>query len=251
VNNSIGGAITKTAPLILFLLVWEWAGASDPRFQFLFASPSTTAEAFVVGIQSGELVRAAWITLAEVVVGLALGSVIGVILGVAIGLSFGAARIFEPYLIVLSSVPIFAIAPMTILWFGTGFLAKVMLVFLSTVFLAVFQSYSGVRAVDKELVLYFRSLGANRTHLVRHIVMPSALEWIISACRLNVGFAILGAFVAEFISSNDGLGHFILKSSGLYKVDAVLAGVFLLAVISLAINYLIKITERRILKWRY
>jgi NitT/TauT family transport system permease protein len=125
-----------------------------------------------------------------------------------------------------------------------------MLVFLSTVFLAAFQSYKGVTATDEGLLRYFKASGASYQFLLRHVVLPSALEWIFAACRLNIGFAILGAFVGEFIASTHGLGHYILRASGLYRVDEVLAGVLVLSVMSLALSLAVRALERHIIRWR-
>ncbi len=133
--STIRKFVFQLLPLLILGIAWQIAATIDARFNFLFASPSTIASALVRGAHDTLLSDTAT-TAAEIISGLALGSIVGVIAGVAIGLEKRAASILEPYLIVIASIPIFAIAPMTIIWFGTEYFSKVMLVFLSTVFLA-------------------------------------------------------------------------------------------------------------------
>ncbi len=244
---------SKTAgqvlPGLLLLVMWELAAREDRTFRFLFASPLLVGMQLIQDISNGSLVQHFGVTGFESLCGLVIGSVLGSGLGLLLWLSPFTAGIARPYIAALSAVPTFALAPMTIIWFGTGVFAKVMMATLSTIFVAVVQAYEGARRTDSELIGLTRAFGASRWQSFRLVVVPATGAWIIVSCRLNVGFAILGAFVGEFISSNQGLAHYILRASGLYDVPRVLAGVISLMGLSAVLTSSIRVLEKSTAPW--
>jgi NitT/TauT family transport system permease protein len=160
------------------------------------------------------------------------------------------ARIAKPYLTALSSVPIFALAPIIIVWFGIGIFSKIMLAFLSTVAVAIVQSYQGATSTEPKYLRLMTVVGASRWQVFKLVVVPSSLIWVINSMKLNIGLALLGAFIGEFISSEEGLGYMIVKAAGLYDMATVIVGIFALIVIALSLTALIDQLERVLHKWR-
>lgn len=117
----------------------------------------------------------------------------------------------RPYTAALASVPIFALSPMIIFWFGIGIFSKVMLAFLSTVVVAMVQSYQGAMTVQPRFLRLMAVVGADRSQIFRFLVAPSSIIRVINAMKLNIGLALLGAFIGEFISAEQGLGHMIVS----------------------------------------
>ena len=144
----------------------------------------------------------------------------------------------RPYLIFLASVQIFTIAPLLIFWFGIGWGAKVVLAALATFFVALQQACNGAADAEKHYVSYAQSLHANRWLVLWRIILPGAVHWVLAGIKLNIGFAILGVLIGEFISAESGLGHYIFKASGIYDVPRVWLGVLLLSVMALVLNAL-------------
>ena len=246
----IWSALAQIAPLLAFILVWEFWIASTERGQFFFASPSLVAKRLFLDIMSGELLWHIGITGAEAACGFFLGNLVGISIGLSLWLVPPLARVVQPYIVALASVPVFAVAPMTVIWFGVGFYAKVMLAGISTVFVAMLQSYVGARNVDPDLIGLMRSFGATKMQIYKKVVVPSALVWVVASLRMNVGFALLGAFIGEFISSSSGLGHYVLRASGLFDVPQVLSGVLGIIFLAVVFNYCVALAERRLLWWR-
>ena len=168
-----------------------------------------------------------------------MGNLIGTTIGLGLWFSKTIFNMAKPYIIALGSAPIFALAPLMILWFGTGIFSKVMMATLSTVFIALFQAYSGALAVNKDYIKLLQSFNATKRQVFTKIIVPSSIVWVISAFKINVGFALLGAFIGEYISSNAGLGHLILVASGLFNISLVLTGVLLMIIIALLFNVII------------
>ena len=237
-------------PLLVFLLVWHLLTVNNPPRQFIFSSPEQVLAAFVRLSSSGELFRNAGVTIVEAVCGFALGTTCGAAVGLSLWYSQLVARLAKPYITALATVPIFALAPIIIVWFGIGILSKIMLAFLSTVTVAIVQSYQGAMSVEPRYLRFMQVVGANRRQVFRLVVVPSSVIWVINAMKLNIGLALLGAFIGEFISAEEGLGYMMVKASGLYDMATVIVGIVALVVIALTLTALIDQIEKRLLRWK-
>jgi NitT/TauT family transport system permease protein len=231
--------ILQTLPLVLFLLIWELLVRGNSALIFYFGQPTKIASYFYLRTTDGSLILDFAITFAEALAGFVIGNLVGTLIGLGLWYSKSAFTISKPYIIALGSAPIFALAPLLVIWFGTGILSKIMIASLSTVFVALFQAYTGASEVSNDYLKLMQTFGANKHQTFRKVVAPSAVVWVISAFKMNVGFALLGAFIGEFISSERGLGHLILVASGLFDISLVLCGVILLVVIALLFNIVI------------
>lgn len=246
----IADLAARLAPLCVIAAAWEITARCVERGIFFFGSPLTVAQQLARGLRSGTLLQDLAYTTMEALAGFLIGTILGTVLGIALGYWPRAATIARPYVIALGVIPIFAIAPILVIWFGIGFVSKVAMAALSTIFVAALQAYEGVCNVDPDQALLLRSIRASRRQLFRHLVLPSAATWVVAGMRLNVGFAILGAFVGEFIASEAGLGHMIVVSTGLFNIPAALAGVFALCTLALALVSIAGLVERSLLPWR-
>lgn len=237
-------------PALLFLISWQLYSGSDKQRQFFFSSPVLVWDAFVRLVTSGELLNNSMVTIGEALAGFVLGTVCGALIGLVLWYFPIIARVSKPYIGGLASVPIFALAPIIIVWFGIGTLSKIMLAFLSTVAVAIVQSYSGAIKVDPKYLRFMQIVGATRWQLFKTVIFPSSLTWVINAMKLNIGLAILGAFIGEFISAERGLGYMIVRASGVYDMATVFVGVFTLMAIALTGTALVDRLERRLLRWQ-
>jgi NitT/TauT family transport system permease protein len=238
-------------PAIVLLIGWYVFTATDPKRQFVFSSPQKVFDTLVHLLSTGALLRDAATTTFEALAGFILGTTSGALIGLTFWYSRTVAKIAQPYISALASVPIFAIAPMIIVWFGIGVTSKIMLAFLSTVVVAIVQSYQGSMSVEPRILKLMQVLGATRNQVFRIVVVPSSLIWVINAMKLNIGLALLGAFIGEFISSEQGLGYMIVKASGLYDMATVLVGVFTLICIALFLTMLVGKLEGWLLRWKH
>lgn len=238
-------------PLIVMLVVWSVYSAGDPQRQFIFSSPPLVWSAFLKLAANGELARNTGITIFEALSGFLLGTALGATFGLSLWYSKIVAAVSKPYIAALGSIPIFALTPMIISWFGIGIFSKVMLAFLCTVVVAIVQSYQGAMSVEPRFIRMMQVLSASRFQMFQTIVVPSSLIWVVNAMKLNIGLALLGAFIGEFISAEQGLGWMIVRASGVYDIATVLVGVFTLIAIALAFTALVELLERRLLPWRH
>lgn len=233
--------ILRFIPLLVFLAGWYLICTGNQSRTFLFSTPQGVIKRFWQDLFSGPLARDAGITASEAIVGVVLATLIGTSIGLFLASSSRLSDIVSPYLRLLGAVPVYALAPMTIIWFGIGFWQKAAIALLSTVFVATSQAFQGARNPPEDQMLIFRTFRATPWQVLWKLRFPVALAWVASGCRLNVGFALLGAFLGEIISSNAGLGHYIMKASSFYDVPRVLSGILALLVVAYLMDRMVSV----------
>jgi NitT/TauT family transport system permease protein len=236
--------------LVLLIAGWELATGSAKLNAFLFGSPSAIWGHLVKMVQDGSLLGDAAITGGETLLGFALGNLIGTVLGLALWYSRFVSRVVQPFIVALGSIPIVALAPIVIIWFGTGLASKVAMSTLSVVVVALVIAYKGATGVDEDQINLMRTLGASKWQIFRRVVVPASLGDIFAGLKLTIGFALIGAIVGEFMSSSEGLGHAIFKAGSLYIISKVFAALVGTIALALGLTYLVGRLERLLMPWR-
>ena len=233
-----------------FLASWEWATASDKQTAFLFGSPSAIADFLIKMWQDGSLVSDTVVTGVETILGFILGNILGTLLGLSLWYSRFVSQVVQPFIVALGSIPIIALAPIMIIWFGTELASKVAMATLSVIVVALATSYKGAMSVDSDQVNLMRTLGAAKRHIFVKLVVPASLGDIFAGLRMTVGFALVGAIIGEFMSSREGLGHAIFKAGSLYIIPKVFAALALTIGLALALSAVVSRVERLLMPWR-
>ncbi|ETI69224.1 ABC transporter permease [Neobacillus vireti] len=244
--------------IIVFIAIfgsWEFFSDKNIIDPFFFSSPSSIVKQIVEwvieGTSQGPLYVHFVVSFEETVIAFVIGVILGVIAGYALGMNDLLAVIFGPYIQMLNALPRVVLAPIFIIWFGLGMPSKVALGVTLTFFIVFFNAFQGVREVDKNLLNNARLLGANKRQLAQHVIIPSALTWILSSLHSSFGFALVGAVVGEFIGSTKGLGFLIAQAQGAFNTTGVFAGMVLLSVTALAANWAVSKLETRFIAWRH
>jgi NitT/TauT family transport system permease protein len=236
--------------LVVLLGAWELATAQSKQTAFLFGSPSAIFGFLVAMWQDGSLFRDTYVTGMETVLGFVLGNVLGTVLGLLLWYSRFVSRVVQPFIVALGSIPIIALAPMVIIWFGTGLVSKIVMSTLSVVVVALVTSYKGAMSVDEDQVNLMRTLGATKRQIFRKLVVPASLTDIFAGLKLTVGFALIGAIIGEFMSSSEGLGHAIFKAGSLYIIPKVFAALVLTIALALLLTWIVGKIEKLLMPWR-
>jgi NitT/TauT family transport system permease protein len=234
--NRIGTARVGIA--LAFLGAWQIYGSSSAPSRFLVATPLAVAKELGSLLGDGQLLMHFAVTGTEALSGLLIGTALGATLGLLLWYSETVAVVLRPFILALSTLPVFALAPLMIVWFGVGISMKVFMAVLATVFVAFDQAYHGARAVSGETLDVLRGMRASRTQVFLKIVVPGSIDAVLASFRLNVGFCLLGAFIGEFIASERGLGYLILHASSLYNVPQALAAAFGIIILALLFSAL-------------
>jgi NitT/TauT family transport system permease protein len=241
---------TQVALLAVLLGFWDHMTANNKQAAFMFGSPSAMAGFLGQMVGDGSLWRDTYVTGLETLLGFLVGNFIGTVSGLSLWYSRFVSRVVEPFVTALGSIPIIALAPIIIIWFGTALISKVAMSTLSVVIVALVTSYKGAVGVDPDQVNLMRTLGASKFQIFRKLVVPASLADIFAGLKLTVGFALIGAIVGEFMSSSEGLGHAIFKAGSLYIIPKVFAALVATIALALLLTFVVGRTERRLMPWR-
>ncbi|WP_027577767.1 ABC transporter permease [Bradyrhizobium sp. Ai1a-2] len=249
-DSLIGRSALQILAVVGFFLLWEAAVRWGWLSGFLVGQPSGVLRNLIGSIANGSLFADTGYTIFEAILGFAFGTVIGSVIGLALWYSVFVARLVEPFIAAINSVPKIALAPIIILWFGTGLLSKVALAISLTSIVALITAYQAAKDADKDLQALLFSMGASKQQIFKRVIAPSTLPAIIATFRINIGFALVGAVVGEFISSQHGLGHVIYVASSLYDLNTVWAGLFTLMLVGFLFYHLVEVIENWLLPWK-
>ena len=223
---------TQLGILIGALSLWEIGARAGWIDKFFWSQPSAIANTMGIFFASGD----AWVdisfTFRSTILGFLIGTTAGSLLGLSFWWSRNYAAVVQPYVICLESIPKLALAPLIILVFGIGLTSKVVIAIALTIVVSTLTTYAGVKALDPDGEKLFYSLGASRWQVFRKLVVPFCMPWIISVLRVNIGLALTGAIVGEFISSQHGLGRTIFYAGSTYEIALVWVAVFVLSVLA-------------------
>jgi ABC-type nitrate/sulfonate/bicarbonate transport system permease component len=234
--------------LVLLITAWEIAGRI--MGQFFLAPPSSLGAAFLEMSGTGELWSALLDSLGSLTAGFAIAIVVGISVGFFMGWYGPAGRTLNPFISALYVVPTAALVPMFIIWFGLGFTARAVTVFLFCVFEILVSTYTGVRNVDMKLVDAARAFGASRWQLFSRVVSFASLPYIFAGLRMGVSRAVKGMVVAELLFAVTGLGGLISNAASYYRTDKVFVGVIVLSILGVILAGAVQLLERRLMPWR-
>lgn len=241
--------------IAVFLLVWQF-GAGEPGRgfvlidEFYVSKPSDIFRAIWAWQSEGILITNILDTLYVTVVGFLLGAAVGLPVGLLLGVSRFISDVAQPFVSALNSIPRLALVPLFLLWFGLGMTSKLVFVASIVSFLIFYNTYYGVRDVDRQLINVAKIMHASWWQLHAKITIPSATTWIIAGLRISVSYALIAAVTSEIISSNSGMGFLITSSAAQFYTAGVFGGIIVLMVISMLLVFLVTLLEQRLLRWK-
>ena len=241
-------ALITTLSLVFVFGLWEWFGRDvNPVFG---SYPSAIVEAGVALVKSGKLWKALLDSLKPFLAGYGLA----VVLGVPLGLVIGRFRFMEAalgvYVTAGYAMPLVALVPLLILWLGLGFAVKVAIIFLMSIFPITINAWLGVRAVPKTLIEVGQSFVASDATILRRIILPATLPYIMAGLRLAVGRAVVAMIVAEFFTSIGGLGGIIINSANNFDTATMFVPVVVIVLLAVGLTALIGFIEKRVAPWQ-
>ena len=236
------------ASIVCMVLLWEIFGRQvNPVFG---SYPSAIAVAFWELLLSGQLLSALFESLQPFVVGYGLAIVVGVPVGLVIGRFRAAEAALGIYVTAGYAMPLVALVPLLILWLGLGFAVKVSVVFLMALFPICINTWLGVVAVPKTLIEVGKSFVAPDMVILRRIVLPATLPYIMAGVRLAVGRAVVAMVIAEFFTTISGLGAVIINSANNFDTATMFVPIIILMLMAVGLNGLIGFVEHRVAPWQ-
>jgi len=229
------------APTAVLAKWWEYLIPFEPY------DPQQTS--YLAWLFSGELIRDAYSSLYRVVVGFVVGAALALPLGLMMGANERVYKLFNPLIQVLRPIPPIAFIPLSILWFGLGNPPAIFLIVIGAFFPILMNTIAGVRHVDGIYIRAARSLGASQSTMFLRVMLPAATPYILTGARIGVGTAFIVVIVAEMIAVNNGLGYRILEAREFFWSDKIIAGMFTIGLLGLAIDAGMNRLNNYLLKW--
>ena len=223
----------------------------DPnRAKFFFGQPLVVLRKIWVWFSGGTIYLHLGITLIETLLAFAIGTALGLVFGLWLALSPTASTLADPYIKAMNAMPRVILAPIFAVWFGLGITSKVVFGVTLVFFIVFFNVYQGVKEVSPVVLANARMLGASGRQLLRYVYLPSATSWVFSSLHTSVGLAFVGAVVGEYLGSARGVGYLIHQAEGVFDIDTVFAGILVLTMFALVLDFIVTQIENRLLVWR-
>jgi sulfonate transport system permease protein len=237
-------------PLSL-LGAWQVATGTGLLDRQTLAPPAVVARTGWRLLASGDLGGHLWVSLHRVVAGLAIGVTVGVVLALLAGLTRLGEDVVDSTMQMLRTVPVLALVPLMILWFGIGEEPKIVLIAIGTAFPVYLNTFAAIRAVDGGLVEAAGTLGLRRPGLIRHVILPGALPGFLIGLRYSLGIAWLVLVVSEQINASQGLGFLMNEAREYFQTDVLVVVLVIYGLLGLISDFLVRLLERTFLSWRH
>lgn len=241
--------IAQMLILLLFISSWEVAARKGAIDTFLTSSPGAIANLIIKFANDGSLFEHLWVSTKETIAGFFLGTISGILLAVVLWWSEKIAKILDPYLVILNSLPKTALAPIIILWAGMGFTGIIVTAASISVIVTTITIYTGFMSIENDKIILLKTFGANKLQILKTVIIPANFPNIMSVIKVNIGLSWIGVIVGEFLVSKAGIGYLILYGSQVFKLDLVMMGVFVLAVIAALMYFFAAWLEKKVIKY--
>lgn len=241
--------IAQLLVLIVFLSIWQIAAKLNLIDTFLTSSPKEIFELLIRLIKNGSIFEHVIVSTEETIVGFLLGTSIGIFTAILLWWSERTAKILDPYLVILNSLPKAALGPIIILWAGAGFSGIVVTAAAVSVVITIMTVYTGFKSVEKDKIILLKTFGASKLQILRKVIIPANIPVMINATKVNIGLSWVGVIVGEFLVSKAGIGYLIVYGGQVFKLDLVMTSVFVLAVVASLMYFIAAWIEKKVIKY--
>lgn len=234
--------------ILLFLCFWEIGTRMGFINGFVFSSPSRVIKSFYLMTKDGSIFYHIGITLLETFISFAFVILIGVLITILLWWNDTAAKVLEPYLVVLNSLPKSALAPVFIVWLGNNMKTIIVAAVSVAVFGTVITLYTDFKNVEEDKIKLIKTLGGGKRDILFKVVIPSNIPSLISIMKVNIGLSLVGVIIGEFLAAKAGLGYLIIYGSQVFKLDWVIMSIVILCIMATAFYQLLSYFERKYAK---
>lgn len=241
--------ITQISLFVIGLLIWEIAAHFKWIDTFLTSSPSAIWNLFLQYAVKGNLLHHVTVSVVETIIGFLAGTILGVVFAIGLWWSDFWAKVLDPYLVILNSLPKTALAPIIIIWVGAGYTGIIVTAITISIVVTIMNMFISFKSVDEDKIRLLKTFNASKLQILKKLVLPSSVPDLISTLKINIGLSWVGVIVGEFLVSKAGIGYLIVYGGQVFKLDIVMMSVMILTIISALMYKVIAIIEERFTKW--
>ena len=240
--------VARVGILLALIGLWELCAQFNVIDPFITSSPSRIIRTIADLYSGGSLFFHIGITLMETLIGFAIAAVLGYGIAVLLYMSDWARKIFEPYIVVLNSLPKIALGPLIIIWIGTGYSAIIFMTVLVAIIVCIMNTLQGFLSVDGTMLTLMKAMGASKRQQLTKLIIPASMPTLINTLKIAVGLSWIGSIMGEYIVSRAGLGYLIVYGGQVFKLDLVMTATIILCALAGGMYGIIALIEKRLNK---
>ena len=240
--------VSQVGVLIFLLGVWELAAQLEWIDSFITSSPSRIWNTLLELVSTGSIWHHMGVSTLETLAGFAIGTVLGYVIAVVLWWNAFLKDVFEPYVVVLNSLPKIALGPIIIIWAGTGKASIITMAVLISVVITTITILNGFLATDKEKIFLLRSMRANKLQIFCKLVAPANVPTLMATLKINVGMAWIGSIMGEYLVSKEGLGYLLVYGSQVFRLDLVMTCTIVLCALAGIMYAVVAILEKIVVR---
>ncbi len=240
---------TQLLILVSFTLIWEIASRLSLINTFLTSSPSNVLSTIIKLFNEHNLFNHIFITVYETIISFSLGSIIGIAVASLMWWNNFLAKVIEPYLTILNSLPKVALGPILIIWVGANINSIIVMALLISIIITIINVYHGFSNVDENRIKLFRSLKASKRQIFTNIIIPSNYKTLFNSFKINISMSLIGVMMGELLVSKEGIGYLIMYGSQVFNLNLVITGIVLLCIVSFLMYYLVVYIEKKLITY--
>ena len=245
-RNSVLISLSRFLILISFLVLWEASSNFGWIDSFFFSSPSAIIGLFIKMCKDMVIVKHITVTLLETLLSFLAVTFFSVLCSILLISLPKTARVLEPFLVILNSLPKSALAPLIIVWLGTGMKTIIIAGMSVAIFGSIINMYTGFSQVEEEKIKLIYTLGGTKRDTLFKVILPSSIPIIVSNMKVNIGLALVGVIIGEFLAAKEGLGYLIIYGSQVFQLDLLIMSIIILCLIAVGLYQIINIIEKRL-----
>ena len=246
--NNLLIRITQISIFLIFLIIWQVLANKEIINTFIFSSPMNVIECIIKLHNQNNLYNHIWITVYETTLSFILGTLIGLIIATLMWWNKFFAKVIDPYLTILNSLPKVALGPIIIIWAGAGMKSIILMALLISVIITIINVYQGFIDTDSNKVKLMKSFNATKLQTYFKLILPANISIIINSLKVNVSMSLIGVIMGEFLVSKEGIGYLIMYGSQVFNLDLVITGIVILCVVAVLMYYIILYIEKKLIK---
>lgn len=239
---------SQIAIILIFLFIWELLARTNTVNTFLTSSPSSIFNTLINLHNTNGLYNHIWVTVYETIVSFVIATVIGIIVATILWWCPKIAKVLDPYLTIINSLPKVALGPLIIIWVGASINSIIFMALLISAIITIINIYNGFVSTDENLITLLKSFQAKKSQIFFKVIIPSNKLTFINSLKINISMSLIGVIMGELLVSKEGLGYLIMYGSQVFNINLVITSVFLLGIVSYLMYYLITLLERVFIK---
>lgn len=246
--NKILVSVCQISIVTLFIIIWQILADYKLINTFISSSPKMVLKTLVELHQSGSIYRHIWVTVYETLISFSLGTFIGIIVATLLWRYDFLAKVLDPYLTIINSLPKVALGPIIIIWVGANINSIILMALLISVIITIVNIYQGFVNTDPLKIKLMNSFGANKRQIYFKLLLPNSFPTIISTLKINISMSLIGIIMGEFLVSKEGIGYLIMYGSQVFNLNLVITGIFVLCIVATILYYVVYYIEKRLIK---